>query len=187
MRSLRRMPWQPPGSRALIGKTSLSTSPAASSAATPWRFGIWMACLRPPRESNVPGRCSRSFPAWGNRGRSIGARGCAPACRVHSPPACHGAPTARTPRPRAFQSSRLVCHSHPHRARAQILPRNENKAAGEAALFSDEWSEEKSLERFEEYPFNYSKSRIYLSSIRNKTHRAEAFRKSQNASALEAR
>ena len=31
-------------------------------------------------------------------------------------------------------------------------------------MFSDEWSEEKSLERFEEYPFNYSKSRIYLSS-----------------------
>ena len=66
-------------------------------------------------------------------------------------------------------------------------PQKREKAAGEAALFSDEWSEEKSLERFEEYPFNYSKSRIYLSSRRNRTHQAEAFRKSQNASALEAR
>lgn len=118
------------GSRALIGKTSQSTRPAASSAATAWRFGIWRACLRPPRESNAPGRCSRSFPAWGNRGRSIGARGCAPACRVHPPPACHGASTARIPRPRAFQSSRLVCHSHPHRARAQIIPRNEKRPRG---------------------------------------------------------
>ena len=54
-------------------------------------------------------------------------------------------------------------------------------------MFSDEWSEEKSLERFEEYPFNYFTSRIYLSSIRYRTYRAEAFRKSQNASALEAR
>ena len=42
-------------------------------------------------------------------------------------------------------------------------------------MFSDEWSEEKSLERFEEYPFNYFKSRIYLSSIRYRTHQAEAF------------
>lgn len=50
-------------------------------------------------------------------------------------------------------------------------------------MFSDEWSEEKSLERFEEYPFNYSMSRIYLSSIRYRTHQTEAFRKSQNASA----
>ena len=54
-------------------------------------------------------------------------------------------------------------------------------------MFSDEWSEEKSLERFEEYPFNYSKSRIYLSSRRNRTHRAEAFRNLRDASALEAR
>ena len=33
-------------------------------------------------------------------------------------------------------------------------------------MFSDEWSEEKSLERFEEYLFNYFTSRIYLSSIK---------------------
>ena len=49
---------------------------------------------------------------------------------VHPPPACHGAPTARIPRPRAFQPSRLVCHSHSHRARAQIIPRNEKRPRG---------------------------------------------------------
>ena len=124
------MPRQPPGSRALIGKTSLSTKPAASSAATAWRSGIWRACLKPPRESNVPGRCSRSFPAWGNRGKSISARGCAPTCRVHPPPACHGTSTARIPCPRAFQPSRLARHSQPRRARAQIIPRNEKRPRG---------------------------------------------------------
>ena len=62
------IPRQPPGSRALTGKVSPPTRLAASSAATPWRFGIWRACLRPPRGSSAPGRCSRSFPAWGNRG-----------------------------------------------------------------------------------------------------------------------
>lgn len=57
--------------------------------------------------------------------------------RAH--PASAGIPALATCLPLAL--SPRTCANHPQKR---------EKAAGEAALFSDEWSEEKSLERLEE-------------------------------------
>ena len=50
----------------------------------------------------------------------------------------------------APRNLRVPATARPTYTRRANHPQKREKAAGEAALFSDEWSEEKSLERLEE-------------------------------------